>query len=181
MLLPWTRVSRRITLAVLYTDPDLITKALDLEKRGRGRAAIAAALGVSESTIRKMIVPGWADQERKRQAEFEKARFPIRKNDPDYKAYQALANASDKHRERVRLHKAEREGRMSAAPLGPAAKAARNRVTAEMRRKAEIGATKGAMTLSIEASLAANTLMARRKCTWQALVEQLLIEGAEKA
>ena len=167
-------------MAALYTDPDLIARALDLEKRGYDRDAIAEQLGVSKSTVRKMVVPGWAEAERKRHAEFEKVRYPQRKDDPDYLAYQAKINNSDKHRERVRLRKAAREGREAGAPVPRATLDRRERVTAEQRRKAEAGRNKGPLTLSIEASLAVNQLMARRKVSYPALIEQLLLEAAAR-
>lgn len=183
-------------MAALYTDPDLIQQATELERRGRNRDEIAEAMSLSVKTVRKMLDPAFAESERRRLAEVDKARAPLRRQDPDYRAYQAEVGKSDAHRARVRIRKAEREGRIAGpgrkggdpeamqnvAAAVEAVVARRKvkavRVTAEETRRAATATVRAHTTLSVEASAAANRLMQERACSWDDLIVQLLLEAA---
>jgi hypothetical protein len=77
-----------------------------LAKKGMGRREIAETVGHSLYTVRKALDPDFVEQERERQREFGAARYEIRKNDPNYAAYQAAYSATEERREQVRLHMA---------------------------------------------------------------------------
>jgi orotate phosphoribosyltransferase-like protein len=72
----------------LYNDPVLIKKAQKLERRGLTRADIAADLGVSIKTVRKMLDPAFAESERERLRAVDEARAPRWDNDQNYQDYQ---------------------------------------------------------------------------------------------
>lgn len=85
----------------LYDDPKIVKKVTALAKRGLTRKDIAEEAGVSTSTVRKILDPGYAESERDRLRLADEARAP-RWDDAGYRAYQTAYGATPERLKQVR-------------------------------------------------------------------------------